>query len=327
MPAAVEDLRRAAGIANPEWWERSLPGWAGGGEMRESLDFPLALAFGTSVSLERDEEAVAFGLDEAGFRFLVVTDRGRLVSSGRRKGSVVTVDFEPADMCVSASGAVVILGEDGALMRADPSGGLERSDLPAGEYRGVACAGETVFAVRADGSVVRSAGGVTEETFGAFRPGSDEAVDIAVVMTGHRRLKLQQALQNLPSEVSGGIYILDGHGGIHPRGDTPIREEDLAGHEDTIHYWPHTRPAAGIVVTADGFPVYADAYGGVHAVIRDAQGVRHTGNRFPRLSEPLVVDLLLEARYSAVYLLTRQGDILAVPQHGWLTAPSAREDQ
>jgi hypothetical protein len=275
--------------------------------MDETVSFSLALAFGTSVSLDGREEAVAFGLDEARFRFLVLTDRGRLVASGKRAADVASVDFMPIDVCVAPSGTAAILGEGGELVRRAVSGGLVRFHLPGAHFRGVECAGRTLYAVRGDGSVVHAERGGITETFAAVWPGSDEAVDMTAIP-------------------GGGIYILDGHGGLHPRGETPIQQADLAVHEQTNHYWPDARPATAIGVTERGFPVYADVFGGIHGMIRDGGKVRYVGNRFPLMSKPLVVDCLLRERYSAVYLLTRGGEILMIPEYGWLTAPGGRQE-
>lgn len=302
-PAAVDHLRRAAAIVDPEWWQRRLHAWTD-----QPVEFALTLAFGGSVRMGQGEQAVGFLLDDEGSRFLVLTDRGRIVSTRREDSGLPSVKFPPVAFDFAQRTLWVFLGRGGELVMIPVSSGepIRRRLPPPREYRALAHAGGSLFFLRSQGSVVRLHGGALEEHLAAIWARQKVAIDMAVTEDGE------------------GCYVLDAHGGVHPRGQTAIHYSDLREHDETPHYWRSGVMGTAIRLTGDGFPVYGDRYGGVHGVRKADGGLVYAGHERPRFDRPEAVDLLLTEPYSAVYILTKSGKILVVPEYGWLRGSNSK---
>jgi hypothetical protein len=294
---AVRHLRVAGLFVESEWLSERVSMGSG----YPSRFLPIA-ALGGEVDLEEDERATSLLLDESVPRFLVATDRGRIIALGPRNTLLLRVEFRPISLCLTEGGSFAALGENGELSLLNGSGKAARSDLPKGTYRGLAydAGSGALLVVRPGGLVIRVFGGESEQFLPAIWAGKDVAADIVTTPDG------------------SGTYVLDVHGGIHPRGKTPIVYTDLKYHDRTVHYWPSLRIGVAVQVTADGFPVYADVYGGIHGILKRGGEVVYAGHDYPPLHRAAVVDCVLSELFSAVYLLTGEGRIIVVPEYGWL---------
>jgi len=303
LDRGVWSFYQALSDGNPELIRSRVVRWTG----LDTNAAPIILAFGGRARSGQKSPAVGLAWDKPGQRILVLESDGQLISvtnSGQEEHAALLPDA--VDIAVSPDGTrIALLSGGGHLLVIDQA--FERiweRALAPETYRGITSTGnpDEFLVVRADGATLHvEADGVLLLSGYPTWPNERPAVDIASTTDGE------------------GHYVLDRFGGVHPRGDTPIRYEDLQAHSRTIHFWPNRDLACGIAAsTPGGYPVYVDRYGGLHAVVKQSDQVLYQGHRYPPLDEPVVVDLMVGAVRDMIHILTSDGTVVPIPDKGWL---------
>ena len=304
---SVTSLRKVLRRSDPETIPLRVTRWSG--LDRESL--AMVLAFGGRAPLERQNPALSFSWDRNNQRLLVLGANGRILA--------LTAAGPPSDLgtplpdaiAVSASRdgtRIGLLSANGSIYVVDQDGREAwKLALPEDTYRDLAAAEvpDRFLALREDGAVfsVTPQGTQLLEGYPTW-PDTNPAISIVVTPDGK------------------GHYVLDRFGGVHPRGQTAISYNDLGGHAQTNHYWPGKDIARSIgTLSREGYPVYLDLYGGLHAITKTSQRVSYRGNDYPPLDEPIAVDLIVGMAPRMVHVLCRDGSIIPIPERGWLLPP------
>ena len=208
----------------------------------------------------------------------------------------VTASFDGSHIgLLSANGRVYITDRDGHESW--------KLWLPKDTYRDLAHTEQPnrFLALRSDGGVFNVTDKGSRLLGGHTWPDTQPAVSIAATPDGK------------------GHYVLTRFGGIHPRGKTSIDYDDLQGHADSGHFWSGQNVARSICVQkSDGYPVYLDVYGGLHAVVKIFDQVDYRGNDYPPLADPIAVDLIAGIVPRMIHILCEDGTIVPIRDRGWL---------
>ncbi|HOE10378.1 MAG TPA: hypothetical protein PLQ35_01940 [bacterium] len=302
MPEAVTALRGCLIGGGPETVSARVAGWSG----LEPTALPLMLAFGGHVPVHRRTHVYSSGWDGAHGRILALGERGRLWALTRSGAQDLGAPLKEAiALTLSADGSQIgLISEKGRVFITDQQGKeLWKLWLPESTYRDIAGteSPNRFLALRADGAV-----------YNVTHQGSR-------LLEGYPTWKDTEPAVSIVSTPDGkGHYVLDRFGGVHPRGETPIRYEDLKGQSESGHYWPEQDTARAILLASPNVLIYVDRFGGLHSVVKSDGTVSYRGHDYPPLNEPVVVDVLGGIVPGMFHIVCEDGRIMPIPDYGWL---------
>jgi len=303
MQEAVGALRECLIGGGPETVSARVARWSG----LEPTALPLILAFGGRVPVDRRTHVYSSAWDCAHGRILVLGEKGKLWALTRSGAeNLGTPLAEAIAVTLSMDGSQIgLISEKGRVFITDHQGKeLWKLWLPEATYRDMAGteSPDRFLALRADGAV-----------YNVTNQGSR-------LLEGYPTWKDTEPAVSIVSTPDGkGHYVLDRFGGVHPRGETVIRYEDLKGQSESGHYWPERDTARAILLAPpDNEPMYVDRFGGLHSIVKKDGAVSYHGNAYPPLDEPVVVDVLAGIVPGLFHILCEDGRIVPVPDYGWL---------